>query len=198
VEVLELIKKRCAIRKYEKKQVSKKFWIKFIEAGRWASSIHGFQPWKFLIIRDRSLIEKISKILINKSKKISIGARVLLSSSAETVKEGRVLIAIFNTEEFTKLTERFRKSYKKITKIVEISVISAAIQNMILVAESLGIGSCWLDTPLFCEKEINKLLGVKNEKFSSYFNFGGYPAEKGKRSKRKPISETVEYLLSVV
>jgi len=64
---------------------------------------------------------------------------------------------------------------------------------MILVAESLGIGSCWLTISLLCEKEINKLLGVKNEKLVAVLTLG-YPQERGKRSKRKPISETVKYL----
>ncbi len=64
---------------------------------------------------------------------------------------------------------------------------------MILVAESLGVGSCWLDTPLFCEKEINKLLGIKDEKLIAILTLG-YPAEKGRRSKRKSLSETVRFI----
>jgi len=69
MDILELIKRRRSIRKYRKRNISNKKLRKIIEAGRWAPSIHGFQPWKFLVIRESSLIEKISKILINKSKK---------------------------------------------------------------------------------------------------------------------------------
>ena len=192
-DLLKLIKNRRTIRKYQNKPIPIKIINKIIEAGRWSSSIHGYQPWKLLIIKNKTLIENISKVLLNKSKKIGTSIKILFSSSAETIKRGRIIIVVFNTGEFVKQAKRFGKSYRKNAKVAEISAISAAIQNMILVAESLEIGSCWLDMPLFCEKQINKLLGVKDEQLVAILTLG-YPAEEGKRSERKPIEETVRYI----
>ncbi|RLB87522.1 MAG: hypothetical protein DRH10_09020 [Deltaproteobacteria bacterium] len=192
-DLLKLIKNRRTIRKYQNKPIPIKIINKIIEAGRWSSSIHGFQPWRFLVIRNDNLIEKISKVLIKKSKRIGAGTNILLSSSAETIGKAKVIVVVFDTKEFVDLANRFRKSYVKVARITGLSAISASIQNMILVAESLEIGSCWLDMPLFCEKQINKLLGVKDEQLVAILTLG-YPAEEGKRSERKPIEETVRYI----
>jgi nitroreductase len=44
---------------------------------------------------------------------------------------------------------------------------------------------------MFCEEEIRRLLRTKN-KLVAIISLG-YPAEKGKRSRRKPVTETVKY-----
>lgn len=190
--ILEIIKERKTIRRYKDKPIPEKIIRKIIEAGRWGPSIHGIQPWKFVVIENKKLIKKITDRLIKKSKKIGAGANILLHFSADIIRNSPILIAIYNTKAFMQLAKRYRESYIKLAKVAEISAISAAIQNMVLVAESLGLGSCWLNTPLFCRKEINKLLNESNE-LAAILTLG-YPQEKGKRSKRKPLSETVKYI----
>lgn len=193
IEILELIKARRTIRRYKDKPVPKKSLNKIIEAGRWASSIHGFQPWKFIVIKKRVLIEKISDILMKKSRRESIGSRIFLSSSAETIINAQALIIIYNSKSFSKFASSLSKEYVRFAGIAELSAISSAIQNMILTAESLGISSCWLSITLFCENEINKICNIKEDELVSVLSLG-YPKEKGKRSQRKPISEAVKYL----
>ena len=193
MNILKLIKSRCAIRKYQKKTIPKSILTKIVEAGRWGPSIVTLQPWKFFVVTSKIKIQQIYQIVDRKIHKIGIIGRTVLFSTSEAIKSANCLILCYTTGDFVKVNANLGKKYVSLAKIAEISAISAAIQNMILVAESLGIGSCWLDTPLFCEKEINKLLGIKNEKLVAILTLG-YPAENGKRSKRKPISETVEYL----
>ena len=93
------------------------------------------------------------------------------------------------------MAKRYKELYSKYSKLIKMaqsSAISAAIQNMILSAEALGVGSCWLDTPLFCEKQINNYLGRK-ENLCAVLSLG-YSNQKGSRSKRKPMTEAVEYV----
>ena len=201
MEILELVKKRCSIRKYKEKFIPEKILNKIIEAGIWGPSVPSFinqsQPWKFVVIRNKELKKEITKIIERKAKSCGAGVNILLFSAKNTIEGASVIILIYNTKRLEYLIkEKFKVIYSRFASLIktaQLSAISAAIQNMILVAESLGIGSCWLDTPLFCEKEINKLLGIKNEKLVAILTLG-YPREKGKRSKRKPISETVKYL----
>ena len=199
--ILEIIKERKTIRRYKDKPIPEKIIRKIIEAGIWGPSVPSFisqsQPWKFVVIRNKEFKKEITKIIERKAKSCGAGVNILLSSAKNTIERAPVIILIYNTKRLEYLIkERFKVIYSHFVHLIkkaELSAISAAIQNMILVAESLGIGSCWLDTPLFCEKEINKLLGIKNEKLVAILTLG-YPAEKGKRSKRKPLSETVKYI----
>ncbi len=195
MKILNLIKKRTSIRKYALKAVPINILEQIVCAGIWGPSLlaPGFQPWKFLVITKRPYIDRIASILLNKTKTIGAAGNAILKTSAATVKNARSLIVVFNERSLSKKLKRFDSKFIRLAKTAEIAAISASIQNMILTAESLGIGSCWLDAPIFCEKEIIDLVHVKNLKLFAILAIG-YPAQIGKRSLRKPLSETVSYL----
>ncbi|MCH5287237.1 MAG: nitroreductase family protein, partial [Christensenellaceae bacterium] len=58
MELLELMKSRRAIRKYQDRQVSQEDLEKIIEAGTYAPSAGGGQRSMIVGIRDKALIEK--------------------------------------------------------------------------------------------------------------------------------------------
>jgi len=153
------------------------------------------QPWRFIISCDKKIIKNISEIVFEKSKHLGAGANILVSAASRIISGTPAVILIYNSEDLKKIQNKYKEVYANFGDIIsrtELSAISAAIQNMILVAESLKVGSCWLDTPLFCKKEINKLLGI-NDELVAVLTLG-YPAENVKRSPRKPLSETVKYI----
>ena len=190
--VLGIIKKRRTIRKYFNRSISLEVLNEIIEAGVWGPSIFGSQPWEFIVIENKLIIGEVYSILLRKLKTLEVGGRFVFRSSLDAILGAQVLIAVYNSRGFEKFAAKLNETYVKFAKVAEISAISAAVQNMILVSESLGVGSCWLDTPTFCEKKINKLFGVE-EKLIAILTFG-YPAEKGKRSPRKSINTTVKYI----
>ena len=191
MELLELIKKRRTIRKYKDKPIPKRIIDKIIEAGRWGPSVVSFQPWKFIVVTKKDVIRKIHQIISMRVKKMGV-VGTILGSTSKAVDKASCLIMIYNKGAFVNFASKFGKDCVKFAKVAEISAISAAIQNMILVSESLGIGSCWHDTPLFCEKKINKLLKIE-DRLVAVLTFG-YPAEKGKRAKREALSDMVRYM----
>lgn len=197
MDILELIKRRRAVRKYKNESIPRKKIDKIIEAGIWGPSLlaPGFQPWTFLLIQDATLIKKISELMFEKAEKMDILGNRILCVSAYTIANSQVVIAVYNSSALTKFAEKIKKMFVRFAKAAELAAISAAIQNMMLTAESLGIGSNWLDTPLFCEKKINRLLNA-DDSLVAILTFG-YPAEKGRRSPRKAYSETVKYLYPV-
>ncbi|MCU0665845.1 MAG: nitroreductase family protein [Candidatus Omnitrophica bacterium] len=192
-QLLDLIKQRASIRRYQDKPVPKEILDKIIEAGIWGPSLMapGFQPWKFVVIQDAGKIKKLSEIMFVKSKQLGAGANVITRISAETIASAKVLVVIYNCSAVVSFVKRINEDYMKMARQAEIAAISAVIQNMILVAEGFGLGSCWLDTPLFCKDGINEFVKPEGELVAMLTL--GYPAEKGKRCKRKPLSESVIY-----
>ena len=194
MEILELIKKRRTIRKYKKKQIPKKILNKIIEAGRWAPSAENTQPWRFIILKEGEIksnfIKKIKKEVY--SEKFLTSVNVLLKRSIKIIEEAPIIILVYNTHTFLEKVKKLGKVYEKPAYLSEIQSISAAIENMFLATTSLGIGMCWFNFPLLIKDEIEKFFKTKDELIAILTL--GYPQEKGKRSKRKPISETVKYL----
>ena len=71
MDILEIIKRRASIRKYQDKPVPKEIIDKILEAGIWGPSVPSFlriQPWKFVVIKNRSVIGFLSAILADKAK----------------------------------------------------------------------------------------------------------------------------------
>jgi len=152
----------------------------------------GLQPWKFIIIKNKEKIKEISDTMLAKSKSTGAGGNIILSSSARTISGAKVIIAVYNTSSAVNLVKRFSEAYIDFAKSAELSAISAAIQNIVLEAENLGIGLCWLDAPLFCREDLNRLLKIEGALIAMLAL--GFPAEQGRRSPRRPLSETVGYI----
>jgi len=198
MDILPIIKKRCSIRRYKNKPIPKKALDKIIEAGIWGPSVPSFlriQPWKFVVITNKEVISTLAGIVLKKSKKSATGVNILLKAAANIIANAQAIIAVYKTTEMEKAKIKYKElaaNFGEILDKAQLCAISASIQNMILVAESLKIGSCWLDMPLFCEKEISRLL--KNNAPLVAFLTLGYPAEKGRRATRKSLSEMLEYV----
>jgi len=199
MDILKLIKNRKSIRKYKNKKIPNRVLKRIIEAIIWSPSVHGIQPWKLFIVRSRDKIIKIVKILRFKAEKFGGTLGTSLYSSADIIDNSQIVIIVYNLKKLTELvsnTRFFRKIdryYVKIAHITEIESVAAAIQNMILTAEELKIGSCWLTTPLFCEHEINKILNAGDSELIAIITLG-YADEEGHRSRRRIISHMIKYI----
>jgi nitroreductase len=69
------------------------------------------------------------------------------------------------------------------------AIVDAAIamQNMVIAAWILGVGSCWIGA--FNEKEVKELLKIPDKWKVVALVSLGYPAEQPKRKKKKPVEE---------
>ena len=61
MEVLEAIRTRRSIRKYEKRPVPEEAIGKILEAGRWAPSASNAQPWDFIVLRDEGVRKEVAR-----------------------------------------------------------------------------------------------------------------------------------------
>lgn len=196
MNILQLIKKRRSIRRYENRPIPQKLINKIIEAGVWGPSLlgPGFQPWIFVLLKEKTLIKGISNIMLEKAGRMNILANRILHLSAYTIASAPVLMLVYSSSALSKFVGKIDKMFVKYARDAELAAISAAIQNMLLVAESVGIGANWHDTPLFCEQEINRFLNIHN-KLIAILTFGASSeSEGGRRSARKPYAEAVKYL----
>lgn len=201
MEILNLIKKRSSIRTYQNRKVSDKKLKQIIEAAVWGPSLVGFQPGSFVIIKDNKTKKALTELLKKNLKKLGVSGRVIfMPKTIHAIETAPILILAYSSNRFVKLLSRFYKYgeaskqeyYLKIAEQAETSAVSAAIQNMILTIESMGLASCWLHLPLYCEAHINKLLKTKN-KLIALLTIG-YAKEKGKRSNRNLFNETIRII----
>lgn len=119
--MFELIKSRRAVRSFALKELDKQTLEKILEAGRYAPSPLNCQPWHFTLIRNKERLKHLAAA----------------AKHASFLSKAPILIIV------------------TVNKVVEIDDWllqhkqhlfsgAAAMQNMWLVAWSLGVGCCWV------------------------------------------------------
>jgi len=162
-DIFRTIKTRRSIRKFSGEHVPEDVVDKIIEAGTWAPSGLNNQPWRFAIIREEGLKERIST----------------LTHYSRIVKEADVLIGVFLDSS---------KSYDR-TK--DVQAIGACIQNMLLYIHSLGLGAVWLGEILKNGDRLRDLLSAPPEYELMAVIALGYPATRGGSPGRMGIDEVI-------
>lgn len=151
-EVIRIIKSRRSTRQFLPDQIGQKELDAIIEAGIYAPSGNNLQPWHFTVIQNRLVINHINEL----SNKIT---RAII----EKKEEGwQVLQAFIERRQGTGSSPVFDITYGAPTLIIvsgkknnsdwkhTLSSCSAAMQNMLIAAESLNIGSVWLESTNRC------------------------------------------------
>lgn len=62
MDTFEAIEKRASVRRFADEPVSKQQILKVLDAARRAPSGHNAQPWQFIVVTDKRLIEELSVI----------------------------------------------------------------------------------------------------------------------------------------
>lgn len=173
VSVLALVKKRRTIYEFENKNINKSNLKKILEAGRWAPSPHNKQPWKFVVVKDKNKISELMKI-----------------APYGGFHSNPNLIIVFGLNPKICSGNHVNLKKGKIGLVDGYLSLGVAAENMILIAESLGIGSAVL-TPE--PKKISKIL--KTKEISPMFLGFGYEKKGSFRKERvrKKLKELVKY-----
>ena len=163
---------RRSVRKFSAEAVPAEALEKVLQAAAWAPSAHNQQPWELVVTRDEE-----------KKKALAMGHRF-----ARFLPEADVVIAVC-------AQLKMKKTGKGATPAVEyfeVQDTAAAIQNMLLAAQALGLGTCWIGD--FYDEEVQEILGIPPEYGVMALIALGYPADPpGDGPKRRPLSEYVHY-----
>ena len=139
-------------------------------AATWAPSGNNLQPWKFaIIINDKALMKKLSTLTIYE----------------HWVQTAPCLIAVFLDPAISE-----GLAIPKL-HIKHVQSIGAAIQNMLLTANDLGLGACWIGEILKNEETLKNILEVPlNLELMAVISVG-YPSNTTPKGKRKEIDESI-------
>lgn len=179
MELLEAIKTRRSVRKFLDKPVEDEKLQAILEAVRQSPSWANFQCWRFIVVKDKAMKEKLSELSYvesffapigyktNPSQKGIAEAPVVIVACADPAKSG----AIWDQQYY--MTD-----------------IGIASENLMLAAHALGLGTVFVG--VFDEEKLRSLLNIpSNIRIVGIFPIG-YPQEAKKEGTgRKPLNEIV-------
>jgi len=177
MDFLELVTKRYSVRKYADRKVEPDKIARCIEAARLAPSACNSQPWKFVIIDQPKLKDKVAKAAFEKVVPIN-----------RFIFEAPVLVLIISQPQ--KLSAKLSGIVKR--KDFRLMDIGIAAEHFCLAAAEQGLGTCMLGW--FNERPVKKLLSVPANKRIELIITAGYPDTDDIPDKhRKPTDQITSY-----
>jgi nitroreductase len=153
MDILKVIENRRTIRLFKQTPIVDELLIEFVEAGRCAPSGANCQPLEHVVINDEQILDEVFNQLawagyIKPKRTPPVGLRPVA-----------YIIVLVNTN----------------ISSDGVADAAAAIENILLAAWAVGIGSCWIGSVK--RQELRKILTLpENYKIDSVIALG-YPAE---------------------
>ncbi|MBE0637340.1 MAG: nitroreductase family protein [Bacteroidales bacterium] len=172
MEFNELIKNRESIRSYDSKRIVEPEKLKMIlEAGRLAPSAANRQPWRFYLVSSDENLAKVRECY-----------------HRQWFKDAPHLLIVAGKRSLA--WSREADGYDTLQ-----TDLTIAMDHMILAAESLGVGTCWIVA--FDPQKLRATGILEDEEEAFFMTPLGYPEKdfnKTGRKIRKPFDEVVKFI----
>jgi len=165
--VMALLKGRRSIRRYRPDPVPDEMIEQLLEAGRWAPSASNRQPWHFIVVRDREILQEVAQ-----------HAAYYFIRWAH-VEEAPLLIVLCG--------DARNRVYRQFLH----EDVGLAGSQIMLQAHVLGLGTCWIGG--LDRKAIGDILKVPDPVEVIGLLTVGFPAEDPEPPDRKSLAEIVHY-----
>ena len=152
MDFYEVIRTRRSVRSFKKDPIPEKVLNRVLEATRVAPSGSNLQPWKFILVRDETLKQKM--ISACNDQKFVADAPLIIVACGQ------------------KLSINRGEYMGEMSMLLDVSI---AFTHLILSARAEGLGTCWIGA--FNNDEVKKLLEVPDEYEVVAATPLGYPSE---------------------
>lgn len=152
MDVAEAIKKRRSIRKFLNKDIPENAIEALIEAIKWAPSAGNLQARRFYFVQDQELKEMLA---------VAALGQIFIASAP------LVVVGCADQDRISHYGKRGKELYV-------IQDVAVAVENMMLQAYELGLGSVWVGA--FNEDQVSKILDIPNYLRPMAIIPIGYPA----------------------
>jgi nitroreductase len=200
----EVLARRRSIRRFTGDPVPEDDLLRIVRAGGLAPSAGNQQMWRFLVVRSRPLIDQMHRAVMEAVEEI-------LSWEESREYEGRISGMRHGATFFAQAPVTIAVLSKAYDQPLDLHVLPArgysfeqvyrlrgdpgrqsvggAIQNMLLMAQALGYGACWMCGPLVAGPALERLLKVEEPWRLVALVPVGLPDQQPASPNRKPLEE---------
>jgi F420 biosynthesis protein FbiB-like protein len=191
MDTLEAIAVRRSIRKFKDEPLPDEVVRQILTAATLAPSAKNRQPWRFHVItgeKRAAMVQVMREGLENmKASGQDVGSAV---GTARVMAQAPVTVFVFNPQGLHPWLAR--SIDQMFEDLVNIQSISAAIQNMLLAAQALGVGSLWICDVFYAYEELRTWLGEEGEMIAAVSL--GYADESPGARPRRTVDQVARWL----
>lgn len=191
METLQAIAARRSIRKFSHQEVTRETIEAVLQAAIQAPSGKNRQPWRFVVVAgDEKRVQMIrvmrAGIDANKAQGVDPGTAIM---TARVMEGAPVTIFVFNPAGQHPWTQH--SVGQTFLEAVDTQSIGAAVQNMLLAAQDMGLGTLWICDVWGAYEQLTQWLGESGQLVAAVAL--GYPDEEPAARPRRSMSEVVRW-----
>jgi nitroreductase len=189
MDVLEAIAARRSIRRFGADPVPRELIEQILLAGVQAPSGKNRQPWEFIVVHGEKRREMLAVMREGIQQARQAGHDPGSSEwSANCMEQAPVTVFVFNPHEQGGATpeEWF------VGSVVDVQSTGAAIENMLLAALAVGLGTLWICDVFYAYRGLCKWLGREDQLIAAVAI--GYPEEAPGPRPRRSVAEVTTWL----
>jgi nitroreductase len=195
-ETLRTIRDRHSVRSFAKDEVSEEEITVLLHAANAAPSAHNQQAWRFIILRGEKK-QELAQLVTTCSAAFPRPAAALLRMGAKSILSAPVVIAVANTGDLirhgTDLFKVEKETAHDFFRTMEIQSSAAAVENILIAATSLGLGTVWLGVLYLIKDDVLRFLGEPEGEFMAVVPVGR-PVKAGRGPQKQPVEMKVKML----
>lgn len=199
--LLELIQSRRSVRRFSECVVSRDYLARLFEAARWAPSTHNRQPWRFLVLEDKQQINRLAEtVRQNLSQKLKELPEAAASHIGEFTHyatcfaNAPVLLVVLHKRPVSVSASLLAGLKNPELVSGEPLSVAMAVQNLLLSAQALGLGTCVLTGPLLVPEVLAAELTLPAGHEMTCLVAVGHPAETPPPPRRKTVEQIIEFV----
>jgi nitroreductase len=191
MKTLEAIAARRSIRRFKGDAVPEEALQAVLTAATQAPSAKNRQPWRFHVVQgaQRGEMVRVMREGIARMKDQGVNTGSALGS-ARVMETAPVTVFVFNPEGMHPWLARSME--QMFMDVVNIQSVGAAIENMLLAALDLGLGSLWICDVFFAYEELCGWLGEGGQMIAAVCL--GYADERPTARERRAAAEVTRWV----
>lgn len=170
-DVFDAIKGRRSVRVFKEDEIPEATVTRLLEAACHAPSAGNLQPWQYYVVTSKSKKEELAGAAYGQTFVAAAPVAIVVCAQPE------ISAARYGNRgsEFYCLQDT-----------------AAAVQNILLAAYALGLGTCWVGA--FDDEEVSRVLGLPGETRPVAIIPVGYPVRESPQPSRRAVEEVVHFL----
>ena len=206
--ILELMRSRRSVRRFKPDAPPQALLEKLLEAAVAAPSASNKQPWRFLVVRDRALIDRMAAAVSAATARVAAHVEPEARAQFEAYgdyftrfRDAPVVIVVLHRS-LTLLSnlldagaaEADRAQVGSMERTSGLIGASMALQNLLLMAHAEGLGASGMTGPLIADAALRELLSVPESWGIAALAPVGFPDEEPRPTPRKPLDAVVRWI----
>ncbi|MBS4007168.1 MAG: nitroreductase family protein [Clostridium sp.] len=197
MELKTVIAERRSIRVFHSESLKPEIIGELLEAARLAPSGTNLQPWRFLAVTSEEKRKKLAECTFGVNfiaqaplTMVCCADRSSLATRSERLKELALSGAFAGTalENFSFSDYQKKAARDEAANLVYLNInVAIAVEQMVLRAVDLGLGSCWV--MLFNQDKVRELFSLPDNLYITALVPFGYPAQQPPARPRLPLEE---------